>query len=43
MMMNGLKHVRDWRLLVGEVEADVKRMCYEVTQIYLWRTLGYLG
>ena len=25
MMMTVLKHVRDWRLLVGEVEAGVRR------------------
>ena len=26
MMMTGLKHVRDWRLVVGEVEAGVRRV-----------------
>jgi hypothetical protein len=37
--MTGLKHVRDWRLLVREVEAGVRRRGENV----LRRTRGYLG
>ena len=32
MMMTGLKHVSDWRLMVGEVEAGVRRRGENVLQ-----------